>query len=211
MGIAPVKDPAEVLRSNVERITERLRRVGYPFDECLPPWSPPSRDVAAQIACIEEAAEGPCPSSLRAFWTVVGEVNWKHADDAATGDAPWAGVAIAEGDPLCIDGARTAWACVAEWLERRKTEHVEVVGPLEVELAPDHLHKANISGGAPYSIRMPSHLADPPFEHEEHALPFVDYLRLCFRNGGFSRIARLALPARARDFMDGLRRGLESF
>jgi hypothetical protein len=34
----------------------------------------------------------------------------------------------------------------------------------------------------------PNEDVDAEFENEAHALPFVDYLRLCFRWGGFSLI-----------------------
>jgi hypothetical protein len=199
------------VRRNVAAVTERLQSAGYPFHDFVPPWSPPPIDVARQITRIEDAAGGGCPVSLRAFWSVVGEVSWKHAEDTETPDAPWEGVPIAEADPLCVYGPGSAWWSVEEWLQQREKQHPEAVGPLEVVLAPDYLHKANISGGLPYAIRMPSSVADPPFENEEHALPFVDYLRLCFRLGGFSRVDRLALTERAGRFLDTLRRDLETF
>lgn len=51
-------------------------------------------------------------------------------------------------------------------------------------MAPDRLHKANISGGAPYGFRLPDACADAVFVGEV-AMPFVDYLNLVFENGGF--------------------------
>jgi hypothetical protein len=48
-------------------------------------------------------------------------------------------------------------------------------------------------------------------EHEEHALPFVDYLRLCFRWGGFPRLERADLDAKGRLTLEHLRRGIEPF
>jgi hypothetical protein len=201
----------ERVRQNVERVTERLRTAGYPFDDFLPSWSPPSPDVANAIARIESAAGGPCPISLHAFWSVVGEVAWKHAEDVEVEGAPWAGFPIQEADPLYVLSAASTWFSVEEWIERREVNHAEVVGPLEVDLAPDYLHKANISGGAPYSIAVPSKLADPVFDYEEHKLPFVDYLRLCFRWGGFSRIERHPLTEGTKSFIASLSRDLEPF
>jgi HEAT repeats len=200
------------VRQNVETVTSRLRAAGYPFDEGdLPAWSLPPDDVAQQIARMEAATGGPCPTSLRAFWEVVGEVYWKHAEEKPCPSTPWGDFPLAEADPLCVFGVVPAWAQVESWLEDRQHQHPELVGPLDLALAPDYLHKANISGGGPYALRLPSHEFDPVLEDEEHALPFVDYLRLCFRSGGFSRRDRLDVPPRAAAFLDGLARGLEPF
>jgi hypothetical protein len=54
-----------------------------------------------------------------------------------------------------------------------------------VMLAPDDLHKANTSGGDPYAIGVPDENADAVLLNERHDLLFVEYLRLCFRYGGF--------------------------
>ena len=50
---------------------------------------------------------------------------------------------------------------------------------------PDDLHKADTSGGDPYEIAVPDPRADAELLNERHGLFFVDYLRLCFRFGGF--------------------------
>jgi hypothetical protein len=52
-------------------------------------------------------------------------------------------------------------------------------------IAPDALHKANISGGGPYQIEVPNLAADGVLQCEDHGLYFVEYLRLVFRFGGF--------------------------
>lgn len=51
-------------------------------------------------------------------------------------------------------------------------------------VAPDRLHKANVSGGAPYGVRLPDGTAEGLFVGEV-AMPFVAYLNLVFRHGGF--------------------------
>jgi hypothetical protein len=199
------------VRANVERITDRLRSASYSFDDALPPWSPPAPNVEEQIARIERAAGGPCPIALRAFWSVVGGVFWKHAEDVESASPVWGDLPLAECDPLCIDDAETGWWCVDEWLDERQHMHAEAVGPLFMSLAPDYLHKANISGGAPYGIRLPSELADPQFENESHELPFVDYLRLCFNSGGFSRLDQFERCQDALAFVAMLKKDLEPF
>lgn len=86
-----------------------------------------------------------------------------------------------------------------------------VIGPLDLDLAPDYLHKADISGGAPYGIRLPNASADALFENEVHGLHFVPYLRLCFRWAGFPGLS-VALPTpKLTSFLESMRRGLEPF
>ena len=209
---AVARSTMQRVRTNVEIVTVRLRAIGYPFDSFLPPWSPPASTVEDDIRRIEEAAGGVVPGSLRAFWTIVGEVQWKHAEDQEIADPSWErDLKLAEADPLYVLSAANAYSSVDEWQERLEEHHAEVVGPLELDLAPDYLHKANISGGAPYAITMPNDTADAIFENEEHELPFVDYLRLCFEWGGFPRLQHATLSEESRRFLDGLRRDLLQF
>lgn len=51
-------------------------------------------------------------------------------------------------------------------------------------LAPDRLHKENVSGGPPYGVILPDASADGLFAAET-TMPFVSYLNWVFRNGGF--------------------------
>jgi hypothetical protein len=56
-----------------------------------------------------------------------------------------------------------------------------------VAVAADALHKANISGGDEYAILVPDLGVDATFRwHGGIHLPFIEYLRLSFRYGGFS-------------------------
>jgi hypothetical protein len=51
-------------------------------------------------------------------------------------------------------------------------------------LAPDRLHKENVSGGPPYGVVLPDGCVDGLFMGET-TMPFVSYLNWVFRNGGF--------------------------
>jgi hypothetical protein len=51
-------------------------------------------------------------------------------------------------------------------------------------LAPDRLHKDNVSGGPPYGIVLADGCVDGLFVGET-TMPFVSYLNWVFRNGGF--------------------------
>ncbi|WP_123809649.1 hypothetical protein [Micromonospora globispora] len=55
-----------------------------------------------------------------------------------------------------------------------------------LSVAPDHFHKDNVSGGAPYGIVLPDACADAHFVGEV-GMPLVSYLNWVFRHGGFPR------------------------
>jgi hypothetical protein len=77
-------------------------------------------------------------------------------------------------DPLVVAGVDELLADVGSW------EDDDVL-----MIAPDDLHKAGTSGGDPYAMAVPTAAADAVLLNERHDLLFVDYLRLCFRYGGF--------------------------
>ena len=94
----------------------------------------------------------------------------------------------------------------------------------EAPLAPDMLHKADISGGAPYAVRLPDGRADAALRNVSALVPdaslpgglgvdvpepnetLVGYLRRSFRWAGFPGFE--ALPGRPDDMLAALRRGL---
>ena len=69
------------------------------------------------------------------------------------------------------------------WQDDRGTEWDR--GAFVVDLAPDYLHKANVSGGAPYAMAVPNEGVDGLFLWERHQTTFVNYVRICFSWGGF--------------------------
>jgi hypothetical protein len=98
-----------------------------------------------------------------------------------------------------------------EWEDQQSGIDPELVDPFSLVLSPDHLHKANISGGGPYGIELPFLGVDPIFANEAHGLPFVDYLRLCFRWAGFPRLERYTDRPDVREFLLVMGEGLEPF
>jgi hypothetical protein len=160
---------------------------------------------------IEETTGTPLPVSLRAFWEAVGGINFVW--DYKSGDPPDLGVdlPIDEMDPLCVDAPEVVTHVFDMWEEQRSGIDPELVDPFHLDLAPDYLHKANTSGGGPYGIELPFLGADPIFANEAHELPFVDYLRLCFRWAGFPRLERHADRPGVRAFLEVMNQGLEPF
>jgi hypothetical protein len=52
-------------------------------------------------------------------------------------------------------------------------------------LSPDNAFKYGFGGSGAYSIRLPCKAFDAPLLFERHHTTFVNYLRICFRWGGF--------------------------
>jgi hypothetical protein len=116
-----------------------------------------------QAACDElESEAGPLPLSLVAFWQEVGAV------DLVGMHRSWpTGL-----DPLVVDPPEGP---LAELYDEDEETYAS--------LAPDELHKDNISGGDPYGLELPNPAADFRFMYEPHDLLFVPYLRLAILHG----------------------------
>jgi hypothetical protein len=65
-----------------------------------------------------------------------------------------------------------------------------------VIIAPDSTHKTGQSGGSPYFIDIPNPAADAILDGDEDYGTFVEYLRTCFRWGGFPGLRTSAKPPR---------------
>lgn len=141
-----------------------------PRDSRVRAHVPPDRDAAMRVRRIEKRV-GTLPLSLRAFYEVVGSVDLlgSHASLTPRGGS-------ISPDPLVVWALDDAVAMADEGEEGEASRLV---------LAPDDLHKANVSGGEAYAIEVPDDRADGEFLNERHGLFFVDYLRLAFRFGGF--------------------------
>ncbi len=196
---------------NADLLAERLRAEGWKalMGELR---TPPSSGNAEQFDRIESITGGPLPPSLRAFWTIVGGIDWVWDYNCGT-PVPGLGVELPmdEMDPLYVDGVRNIGYLFEEWEEQRDQPDPDLVDPFRLSLAPDHLHKANISGGAPYTIELPFVGADPVFAYERHELPFVDYLRLSFRWAGFPGLDEYGDREDVQRFVSRFAKGLEPF
>jgi hypothetical protein len=147
----------ERLRQSHERHKQERKLADYEVRAHVPP-PPNTPELLEEL----DKQAGPVPLSLRAFYEIVGEVD-------LIGHHPHISP---EADPLVVFP-----------LEAMLQEIDE--GDGSIAIAPDHYHKADISGGAPYEIALPDPRADAELLNEPHRLFFVDYLRLVFRHGGF--------------------------
>jgi hypothetical protein len=166
------------VRRNCETLISRLTEMGYVFDRYPDgtrrsyrpePLSPPTEEMRYDQIELEGEV-GPLPISLVGFWNEVGAV------DLVGTHPEWP-----DGlDPLVVHPPIGALSSIYDYV-------VEDGSSIRFgDLAPDDLHKDNISGGDPYGVDLPNPSADFLFRNERHGLHFVPYLRLAILEwGGF--------------------------
>lgn len=170
-------------RRNIETLIPRLREIGYQFGydgipvseeerrHLAPVFAPPAPKVAATMARLESQV-GPLPLSLRAFYEVVGAVN-------LTGKHPHWRITLECLDALEIHSAEIALEGFDDWGTDDGEYH------MSAPISPDQYGKVGVSGGGPYVVVLPDAAADARLRNEWHHTTFVNYLRICFRWGGF--------------------------
>jgi hypothetical protein len=190
----------ERVRFNVERLHDALLDEGYVFARPDRTLVPPADDVEDAIARVEDDI-GPLPLALRAWALEVGSVDF-------VGSHPeWD---VEEADPFCVDMAHGLADVVQlhrDWTEMGWYERWGLT-TVRLDLSPDRLHKADVSGGSPYGVELPDPSVDPVWQNDElHPdATFVGYLRSALlRSGGFPAWsgppeAQRALAARLRPF-----------
>ena len=176
-------------RHNIEVIVARLTEQGYGFhtndaaQDPVVPLRPPGVEGEGLVPWLE-ATLGVIPMVVSSWLRLVGDV-W------LVGTHPsWAQASAA--DPLVVEleGSRHPEASIREHYEgeldawREWSNDDPDSGGFVLPVAPDRLHKSNVSGGAPYGFRVPDATAEGLFIGEV-AMPFVSYLNWVFRHGGF--------------------------
>lgn len=127
---------------------------------------------------------GFVPLSLKIFYKIVGACNFGWDYDANE-DFIWK-----YADPIQIISLDELVSIVTdEYAFETFQEYYEDDGIISLELSADYLHKDNISGGSPYSLKITNKQSiDSQLLNEEHKTTFINYLRICFENCGFPRI-----------------------
>ena len=185
---------------NLEIIYAELKNINYLFKTDFEynfqrPLVKPLPDTEILLQTLENAVRpfGFVPLSLKMFYRIVGACNFGW-DYEVSEKYIWQ-----YADPIQIGSLDDV---VAEVISESHliglTEYFEEDGFVSLELAADYFHKDNTSGGYPYSLKLtetPS--IDAEFLNEEHGTTFINYLRICFDNCGFSRIAN---PENGNDF-----------
>jgi hypothetical protein len=167
------------------------------MEQHKPLLSPPSDEVGLWIEELERRV-GPLPLSLRAFYEVVGGVNF-------VGSRPvWGAYGL---DALVVESATQA-VDLDDWMYW--SDDKDAQGICELPIAPDEHHKYLVSGNI-YTIRAPALAADVLLEGEWHHTTFVNHLRICLRWAGFPRLEQLAGDSAAMSGLSALTDGLLSF
>lgn len=166
--------------ANVRTISGRLTQLGFTKSDG-PLHAPPSRSARTQIRELQKVA-GTLPISLRAFYEIVGSVDW---NGHLAGLLPSTRPQVA--DPFVVLPIEAAIETARYFAEAKEKW---------ILIAADGLMKANTSGGDPYQIEVPNASADGVLRFECHDLNFVEYLRLVFKFGGFPGYEGMEFPPR---------------
>lgn len=175
---------ARIIRvgKQIEKIARRLPALGYQFQRPSAVFPGPEPETEDAIARIERAI-GALPMALKTFWRLVGSVDFTARHETwRPVEYPWAGCECP--DPLVVYPPSAANLELDEFL-RNCEERMRCNLPYVVPIAPDDLHKDNVSGGMWYNLSVPAVADDPPLNDERHQTTFVGYLELAVRWGGF--------------------------
>jgi hypothetical protein len=179
--------------SNLKIIFDEFNNLGYVFKTEFQfnferPLLKPLPDTDSLLYKLDEAVMdfGKIPYSLKVFYQIVGACNFSW-DYEKKPDLFWHcadPIQICSLDDVLSEVSNDDWKeYLNEVLEDGTSQ------PPYLELASDYLHKDNISGGLVYSIELTKEPAiDSRFLNEPNATTFINYLRICMENCGFSRI-----------------------
>ncbi len=133
---------------------------------------------------------GPMPLSMDVFYKTIGSmtlapVDYDYGPNLLERQD---GIDLLTLDPLVI-GAASDFEWALDEYDAEFTEDEEEDNPFSLLLCPDFLHKADISGGEPYTVCIPAstpeNKLDPLVNSDDESRSFVGYLRHCFKWGGF--------------------------
>jgi hypothetical protein len=224
-------------RANVETLVERLTALGYRFridasGEARTPHIPPSPESLASLREIE-AEYGPLPLAIEMWHEVVGAVDLMGAyprlsscDEVDPRDLllSFQGQSIRmsvlpefrilgpaetdlQPDKDPVSDPLVVWPCIEDLVDEEDGAG-EDEASFSLCIAPDALHKANISGGDGPHIAFGDASMDAPMTGDDwDGMPFVPYLRIAFAWGGFPGLRDEPNPP--RDLLAYLCEGLQ--
>ena len=182
MQSATLQSRVDTLGHRISIAAARLKDTGFRFDRPEDVFPGPDRRTQTIIERIESAA-GPLPQALKLFWLRVGSVDF-------SGHHPkWRGCEFL--DQLVVFPPSVALAELEEFLSDRE-ERMRANFPYSVPIAPDIFHKADVSGGPPYSLAVPATAEDPPVLDAMPAVSFLEHIEHALRYAGFPGLADCA-------------------
>jgi ribosome modulation factor len=186
------------VKRNLERITERLRGIGYRFGTSGSSFEDAPlqglQNAEALLTALSAAVGGTLPLTYSMFIIEVGDVDLRGTHPSFTSeyllDAFVFGTYVPDAEEI------------ADGLEQAEPGEDGIVR-YEHAFSPDSYHKEDISGGTPYIIALPDDRIDPPVldTHLDDAT-LVEYLRDCLlEHGGFPGF--VDMPADLRALLTG--------
>jgi len=193
---------------NLDIIYSELKNIDYCFKTKFKynferPLIKPLADTEQLLANLEDALRpfGFVPLSLKMFYKIVGACNFAW-DYETNEDYIWL-----YADPIQIDSLDGIVSEITnEFSFIEMKEYYEEDGYISLPISADYFHKDNTSGGPPYSLKITEQQSvDADFLYEEHDTTFIDYLRICFDNCGFSRITNPESNNNYQAFFDNVK------
>ncbi len=207
-ALAVARETMRRVRTNIELLIPRLRTVGYRFGYAWasavnaedvqqepPLLGTPLPDIQKRIAALEKVG-AILPLSLRAFYEIVGAVNFvgictpgmdrfEYGDEAiASGDDE--GMVDEELDPLYVQGFDDTFT-PGSYLSLREEDD----GLYTLIITQDASSKYYMEGAGASLIEVPSPYADAQLLSETgYGITFVEYLRNALRGGGLPGVER---------------------
>lgn len=210
-------------RANVELLTQRLTAIGYRFirDMQDQPFEPSDGEALATLRRLQQEY-GSLPLSVTAWYEEVGAVDFRgvypglsafetvdlsnlrmffqgqHLRVSLTPE-----VRILSSEPASApdpDASLTSDPLVIFVCNEALVDELDEGGQTVASycLAPDALHKANVSGGDGPHIDFGQAGMDAPLRGDDwNGVPFITYLRTVFAWGGFPGLSAEANPPRA--------------
>ena len=180
------------VRFNLEIIYDELENIGYLFKtkyECNSdkPFHKPLPKTQEFLKKLEDRTSpfGHIPLSIKYFYSLVGGVNFCW-DYEVNKEVKWLG-----SDPIQIISLDDIYNYILdEYWEETMSDYLEdpEYKCAFFEISEDYLHKDNISGGMGYAIKLTKKKSlDSELLHESNNTTFINYLRICFANCGFSK------------------------
>jgi len=192
------------VRHNADVVRATLKEAGAQLADEEKPAAP--EDIEQLVG-----VTGPLPVALAALWKIVGSIDLlpPYQSDDAYGYGACSledeGISLIALDPVSVSGLDLDHL-LEEYGDSLEDSDEDEVPPLIYHVAPDFLHKQQISGGYSYRIELPPtnvfDALDPDVLYEAHETTLVGYLRACFAYGGFPLLRVAGLPIDDIDLND---------
>jgi len=155
VALSAAEQACTTMSEAIDVLAGNLALLGYPrFAGRIPA----TQGLARRIQKIERRLRAPLPPALKVFWRIVGGVSFVDLTDYA--HVPFWREHGMVGPKMCcdglyLDGCDDDWFdCMLDELDACRAAEKGGSSPLQFELplAPDGLHKDNVSGGEPYAV-----------------------------------------------------------